>query len=95
MSLETSDIERIAHLARLQIDSADVEGYRASLSEILEFVEQMNGVDTSAVDPMAHPLDVIQPLREDAVTEGDQRDCFQSIAPCVEAGLYLVPRVIE
>lgn len=95
MRLETGDIERIAHLARLQIAPAEVEGFRESLSEILEFTEQMSGVDTGAVEPMAHPLDLVQPLRDDVVTEDDQRARFQALAPQVEAGLYLVPKVIE
>lgn len=95
MSLEKTDVERIAHLARLDIDPGDVDGYARNLSGLLDFVAQMNAVDTAGVEPMAHPLDAVQRLREDAVTETDRRDAFQSIAPRVQAGLYLVPRVIE
>jgi aspartyl-tRNA(Asn)/glutamyl-tRNA(Gln) amidotransferase subunit C len=69
--------------------------YLKDLSDILEFVAQMNAVDTEAVTPMAHPLDLPQRLRADEVTEENQRDLFQAIAPLTEAGLYLVPKVIE
>lgn len=95
MSLDKSDVEKIAHLARLAINEEDVPAYAASLSSILELVEQMSAVNTDDVVPMAHPLDAVQRLREDSVSESDQRDHFQSIAPSVEDGLYLVPKVIE
>ena len=95
MTLKTEDINSIAHLARLQIEPADVEQYRADLSNILQLVEQMNQVDTAGIEPMAHPFEAAQRLREDQVTESDQRDKFQRIAPDVEQGLYRVPRVIE
>lgn len=95
MSLSRSDVEKIAHLARLAIDEADVDGYAGELSKILELVEQMRAVDTSDVVPMAHPLDAIQRLRADEVTEADRREHFQAVAPAVENGLYLVPKVIE
>jgi aspartyl-tRNA(Asn)/glutamyl-tRNA(Gln) amidotransferase subunit C len=95
MSLEKIDVERIAQLARLEIAPADVAAYAQSLSDILAFVATMSEVDTAEVEPMAHPLDVAQRLREDTVTEENLREEFQSIAPLVEAGLYLVPKVIE
>lgn len=95
MSLDSKDVEKIAHLARLAIDEADIPGYAKNLSSILDLVEQMGQVDTDAVSPMAHPLDEVQRLREDRVTEQDQRDHFQEHAPKTENGLYLVPRVIE
>ena len=95
MSLEKQDVEKIAHLARLAIDEQDIPEYARNLSNILDLVEQMNAVDTSGVEPMAHPLDTAQRLRADEVSETDQRDHFQAIAPSVEAGLYLVPKVIE
>jgi aspartyl-tRNA(Asn)/glutamyl-tRNA(Gln) amidotransferase subunit C len=95
MSLDKNDVEKIAHLARLAIDEKDVPGYAKSLSSILELVEQMNAVDTDNISPMAHPQDAFQRLREDVVTEENQRDHFQQIAPEVENGLYLVPKVIE
>jgi aspartyl-tRNA(Asn)/glutamyl-tRNA(Gln) amidotransferase subunit C len=95
MSLTTEDVHKIAWLARLAIDPAKAESYARDLSGILEFVEQMSTVDTSAVPPMAHPLDQAQRLRPDEVVETNQRDRFQAHAPLVEAGLYLVPKVIE
>jgi aspartyl-tRNA(Asn)/glutamyl-tRNA(Gln) amidotransferase subunit C len=95
MALDHTDINRIAHLARLQIDEQDVADYVRNLSDILGFVEQMNGVDTLDVVPMAHPLDAVQRLRPDVVTEDNQRELFQAQAPQTEAGLYLVPKVIE
>ncbi len=95
MALDRSDVENIAHLARLEISEADVPLYAENLSNILSLVEQMNAVDTSGVTPMAHPLEMAQRLREDAVTEENQRDHFQAHAPAVENGLFLVPKVIE
>ncbi|PKM45583.1 MAG: Asp-tRNA(Asn)/Glu-tRNA(Gln) amidotransferase GatCAB subunit C [Gammaproteobacteria bacterium HGW-Gammaproteobacteria-1] len=95
MALERKDVENIAHLARLAISEADIPEYARNLSSILALVEQMSAVDTAGVAPMAHPLDAVQRLREDQVTETDQREHFQAIAPAVEAGLYLVPKVIE
>ena len=95
MSLDRQDVERIAHLARLAIDEADVPGYARNLSDILALVEQMNAVDTGAVEPLAHPMEASQRLRPDEVTETDRRERFQGLAPAVENGLYLVPKVIE
>lgn len=95
MSLDTDDVKAIARLARLSIDEADVPHYATNLSNILDLVEQMNSVDTSGVIPMSHPLDVAQRLRDDVVTEDNQRDAFQSVAPATRDGLYLVPKVIE
>ena len=95
MALEKSDVEKIAHLARLAISEEDIPAYAHNLSNILTLVEQMGSIDTRGVTPMAHPLDMAQRLREDAVSESNQRDQFQAIAPSVEAGLYLVPKVIE
>jgi aspartyl-tRNA(Asn)/glutamyl-tRNA(Gln) amidotransferase subunit C len=95
MSLGPDDVKKIAHLARLEINESDIAGYADNLSSILDLVEQMNSVDTTGVVPMAHPQDVAQRLRPDEVLEDNQRDKFQSIAPLTEAGLYLVPKVIE
>ncbi|MFP4155203.1 MAG: Asp-tRNA(Asn)/Glu-tRNA(Gln) amidotransferase subunit GatC [Halothiobacillaceae bacterium] len=95
MSLNESDVDRIAQLARLGVEGAQRTAYSRDLSRILDLVEQMEGVDVQAVEPMAHPLDMKQRLRADEVTESDQRSQFQSVAPAVEQGLYLVPRVIE
>jgi aspartyl-tRNA(Asn)/glutamyl-tRNA(Gln) amidotransferase subunit C len=95
MALSKEDVVNIAHLARLAIDAKDIPEYQKNLSNILALVEQMNQVDTTQVEPMAHPLDAEQRLRTDEVTETDQREHFQSIAPATENGLYLVPKVIE
>lgn len=95
MSLERSDVEKIAHLARLAVSESELDAVASDLSNILGLVEQMNSVDTQGVTPMAHPLHMSQRLREDQVSESDQRDYYQSIAPATEDGLYLVPRVIE
>lgn len=95
MSLGSAEVAKIAHLARLAIREQDVPLYARNLSAILELVEQMNAVDTHGVAPMAHPLDMAQRLRVDGVSEDNQREHFQAIAPRTEAGLYLVPKVIE
>ena len=95
MSLDTDDVKAIANLARLKIDEADVPGYASNLSRILDLVEQMSSVDTEGVVPMSHPLDVVQRLRADEVTEDNHRDELQTLAPESEDGLYLVPKVIE
>ena len=95
MALTTQDVKKIAHLARLETSPAEVEATHASLTRILGLIEQMNAVDTKSVAPMAHPQDAALRLREDRVSEPDQRDKFQQVAPATEAGLYLVPKVIE
>jgi len=95
MSLTVNDVKKIAHLARLNLSEADTALYTKQLSNILDFVEQMNQADTTGVDAIAHSLDFNQRQRPDDVSESNQRDAFQAIAPKVEAGLYLVPKVIE
>ena len=95
MSLLPKDVVKIARLARLKIDEAEIPGLARELSTIIDLVEQMNTVDISNVSPMAHPLDTLQRLRPDRVTESDQRDVFQATAPATRDHLYLVPRVIE
>ncbi len=95
MSLDREEVLKIAHLARLGVDDAEVERYADELSNILSLVDRMNAVDTTGVTPLAHPLDGTQRLRSDVVNEIDRRDAFQKIAPAVSDGLYLVPRVIE
>jgi aspartyl-tRNA(Asn)/glutamyl-tRNA(Gln) amidotransferase subunit C len=95
MALSPKDVEHIAYLARLAIAEADVPRYAQDLSAILDFVAQMNLAQTDAVDPLAHPIEAGQRLRADEVTEVDARERFQAVAPQVEAGLYLVPKVIE
>lgn len=94
-SLDTDDVAKVAHLARLAIKSEDIPQYSENLNSILAFIEQMNEVDTAHVKPMAHPLDTQQRLRPDVVTETNQRELFQTLTPHTEAGLYLVPQVIE
>lgn len=95
MSLSRSDVAKIAHLARLEIGEQEIEAYTDALSRILGLIEQMNAVETAGVVPMSHPQDVHLRLREDIVSERDQRDKFIKIAPKAEAGLYLVPKVVE
>lgn len=95
MSLTAEQVKKIAHLARLNLSDEDIALYTPQLSKILDFIEDMNQVDTAKVEPLAHPLDLSQRLRADTITEPDLRDKFQGIAPQVEAGLYLVPKVIE
>lgn len=95
MRLDFEIVRNIAHLARLHISNDDLGRYAGELSAILAFVEQMKSVDTSEVIPMAHPLDISQPLRTDVISEPDRREEFQSNAPAVRNGLYVVPRVVE
>lgn len=95
MSLEHTTVEKIAHLARLAIEEQDLNRYARELSKILDLVDQMNAVATDGVVPMAHPLHMIQRLRNDRVAEEDQHTKYQTIAPLTEDGLYLVPKVIE
>ncbi len=95
MPLDSHEVEKIAHLARLAVRTEDVPEYATNLSNILTLMAQMDSVDTAGVTPMAHPLDMPQRLRADQATESNQRELFQSIAPQVDAGLYLVPKVIE
>lgn len=95
MSLTPEQVKKIAHLARLNLSNEDFELYTQQLSTILDFIAQMDTVDTSQVKPLAHPLELSQRLRPDTVNEPDLRDKYQRIAPQVEAGLYLVPKVIE
>ena len=95
MALAPEEIKKIEHLARLAIDDKDIAGYVHNLSNILEMFSQMNAVDTQGVKPMAHSQDLTQRLRPDVVTETNQRERFQSIAPQTVTGLYLVPKVIE
>jgi aspartyl-tRNA(Asn)/glutamyl-tRNA(Gln) amidotransferase subunit C len=95
MSLSLQDIQRIARLARLAITSEEAEGMQAQLNNIFGLIEQMQAVDTAGVEPMSHARDVHLRLREDLPTETNQREKFQAIAPSVEKGLYLVPKVIE
>ena len=95
MAIEQDEIEKIAELARIRIDADHIGDVTRRITDILNMVDQLQAVDTSEVDPMANPLDATQPLRADEVTESNRREAFQAIAPAVENGLYLVPKVIE
>jgi aspartyl-tRNA(Asn)/glutamyl-tRNA(Gln) amidotransferase subunit C len=95
MSLTPEQVKQIAHLARLELPEAQLGAYAGQLSSIFELVDQLQAADVGDTAPMAHPLDMAQRLRPDAVTETDRRDDFQAIAPAVQDGLYRVPRVIE
>lgn len=95
MSIDSKDVENIAHLARLHLAEDDLPEVTSSIENILSLIDEMQSVDTGNVSPLAHAFEVSQRLRDDVVTETDQRERLQSIAPSVEAGLYRVPRVIE
>jgi aspartyl-tRNA(Asn)/glutamyl-tRNA(Gln) amidotransferase subunit C len=95
MELTEADIKRIAGLARIAMSDQETETIRGELSNIFRLIETMQAVDTTNVAPMSHSQGMTQRLREDRVTEADQRELLQSIAPQVEAGLYLVPKVFE
>ena len=95
MAIESSDIAKLAKLARIEINDAAAQEAAKSISEVLALVDQLQAINTDGVLPMAHPLDAVQKLRPDVISETNQRELFQSIAPATEAGLYLVPQVIE
>jgi aspartyl-tRNA(Asn)/glutamyl-tRNA(Gln) amidotransferase subunit C len=95
MSLTNADVQKVARLARLEMSETEVESARTQLTGIFDLIAEMQSVNTTGIDPMSHAQDLSQRLRDDAVTAGNQRELFQSIAPQVEAGLYLVPQVIE
>ena len=95
MSLSLPEVKRLAWLARIEITDAEAQAALGHLNEIFKLIEQMQSVDTEGIAPMAHAADVVQRLREDRVTETDQHALYQSIAPQVEDGLYLVPKVLE
>ncbi len=93
--LTLDEVRRIADLARIEVPDGDVAALQQQLNGIFGLIEQMRAVDTAGVEPMAHAIDLTQRLREDAVTEEDRHALYQEGAPQVEAGLYLVPKVIE
>ena len=95
MALDLKDVTKIAHLARLQVTEAEIPAVTQRLSTILELIEQLQAAPTDGIEPMAHPMDAVQRPRPDQVTETNQRAAYQQIAPAVEDGLYLVPKVIE
>ena len=94
MSLSDDQIRRLARLARIALQPGETAEVGKRLNRILELVGEIQAVDTQGVEPMSHALDVVQRLRPDEITEADQRDLYQSVAPAVEEGLYLVPKVI-
>jgi aspartyl-tRNA(Asn)/glutamyl-tRNA(Gln) amidotransferase subunit C len=95
MSLSLADVEKVARLARLAMNEQEIQSAQAQLNNIFGLIAEMQAVDTKGVEPMSHSQDLAQRLREDVVTEADQREAFQAVAPQVEQGLYLVPQVIE
>lgn len=95
MSLTPEQVKQVAHLARLELKPEKVGAYAQQLSSILDMVGQLSAAKTDHVKEMAHPLDMSQRLREDRITEFNNRDAFQEHAPAVRDGLYLVPKVIE
>ncbi|MFH0934501.1 MAG: Asp-tRNA(Asn)/Glu-tRNA(Gln) amidotransferase subunit GatC [Pseudomonadota bacterium] len=95
MSLSSADVEKVARLARLAMNDQEIQAAQVQLNNIFGLIAEMQAVDTKGIAPMSHSQDLAQRLREDAVTEPDQRAAFQAIAPQVEQGLYLVPQVIE
>ena len=95
MALTLEDVKRVAHLARVAIDEAEARAVLSQINDVFRLIAEMQAVDTRGVEPMSHALDLVQPLREDAVTESDQHALFQEVAPQVQGDLYLVPKVIE
>ena len=95
MSLSHDDVRRLARLARIAIRPEESAAVVERLNRVLALIDQMRAVDTSGIEPMAHALDIVQRLRPDAVAELDQRELYQAVAPAVDAGLYLVPKVLE
>lgn len=95
MALSPQEVAKIAHLARLQLSAEEESQFTAKLNTILGMIDQLQAADTAGIEPLAHPLDATQPLREDVVSESNQRAAYQRIAPAVDAGCYLVPKVIE
>ncbi len=95
MTISAADVHRIAHLARIEIDAAQADDVCAKLDAIFAMIDDLNAIDTTGVVPMAHAQDVVLALREDEVTETDLHAVYQGVAPAVEDGLYLVPKVIE
>ena len=95
MTIERSDIEKLGELSRIGITEENIAETTRSIGEVLNLVTQLQNADTDGIEPMAHPLDEVQRLRPDVVTEKNNRERFQAIAPAVEEGLFLVPKVIE
>lgn len=95
MSLDKSQVESIALLARIGIREGEIDQYHESLNSILHLVDQLQSVETEGVEPLANPLDATQRLRADEITQTNQREQFQQCAPKTQDGLYLVPKVVE
>ena len=95
MAFDKSEVEKIAHLARLHISDLEADEVTARIGDILHLIDQMQSVDTDAVEPLAHPLDMVQRLRKDEITEKNRREELQTLAPSSQDGLYLVPKVLE
>jgi aspartyl-tRNA(Asn)/glutamyl-tRNA(Gln) amidotransferase subunit C len=95
MAFDKSEVEKIAHLARLHISDLEADEVTARIGDILHLIDKMQSVDTDAVEPLAHPLDVVQRLRKDEITEKNRREELQTLAPSSQDGLYLVPKVLE
>jgi len=95
MKLTLDDVRRIAHLARIDIDARAAQEVHAKLESIFAMIDQLQAIDTTGVEPMSHAQDLTVTLRDDKVTETDRHRDYQRVAPAVEDGLYLVPRVVE
>jgi len=95
MALDKAEVEKIAHLAQLHISEFETREVTTRITDILALIDQMKSVDTDAIEPLAHPLDLVQRLRADKITEENQRDKLQQLAPASEDGLYLVPKVLD
>ncbi len=95
MSFTKHAIEKTAHLARISVSDAHIEKLKYTLTNILELIEKMNHINTDGIEALAHPFDTSQPLRDDIITETNQRELFQRLAPQVHSGLYIVPQVID
>ena len=95
MSIDSKEIEKLADLARLKFDQEQLGEVTDRIASVLDFIDQLHQTATQAIEPMAHPMDAVQRLRADKVTESNQREKYQQVAPATENGLYLVPKVIE
>ena len=95
MALSAEDVQRIAHLARIEINPVEAAEVRQKLDRVLDLIGRLRAVDTTGVVPMAHAQEMTLTMREDVVTETDQRELYQGVAPAIAHGLYLVPKVIE
>ncbi|HVO90257.1 MAG TPA: Asp-tRNA(Asn)/Glu-tRNA(Gln) amidotransferase subunit GatC [Casimicrobiaceae bacterium] len=95
MALTLDDVQRLAQLARIDLDAAEAREVHGKLDAIFALINELQSIDTTGAEPMSHAQDVSAPLREDVVSESDRHEDYQKVAPAVEDGLYLVPKVIE